>query len=190
MIFFLSCVDEKNRSNGTEIEIFRLTFYPQILIQPFNDLYSANSPWYYHPVPVKIKKLNLPSSIKSQHFDHMRVSISSHDYQKMIMSGKKVRHIQHSRFLASPTLSAAIFSAANSCWIPWLWFVITGWKMNLREKKKYENDKLNNKETWMFRSSAKTESGMSETLSIERKICEIIWPESWVEFFLFWSFLL
>lgn len=61
---------------------------------------------------------------KSQHFWSWE-NIESHDCITRYEQFSTILFLlRNSRFLASPTLSAAIFSAANSCWIPWLWLVI------------------------------------------------------------------
>lgn len=43
---------------------------------------------------------------------------------------KRKFHEKSSLFLASDTFSAALFSAARSCWIPWVWLAIFGWKFS------------------------------------------------------------
>lgn len=42
---------------------------------------------------------------------------------------KRKLKARSSLFLASDTFSAALFSAASSCWIPWVWLAIFGWKI-------------------------------------------------------------
>lgn len=73
------------------------------------------------PLPTKRKWVCFAELFSSYH-------VTPHDFKDCVRHERKfiMFVLEYVRLRASPTLSAAFFSAARSCWMPWDWFVILG----------------------------------------------------------------